>query len=237
MVERIDSFLNKKLLIITTILLLIISFFAYHEQINYVEVIKKQETTIKEENKVDIKKLQEKYNNPDIIAYIEIPNIISFPVVKTNNNDYYLNYNLNKEKDIRGTIFMDYRTNIEDNKILLYGHSGKEEGLPFNELIPYQKEEYYKEHKNIYLYTDTNKYTYEIFSSYFEGEDFDYVNLKDFNGLSYLEHLYKLKNKSLYNIDMELTEDSKIIILQTCNLDVTSKDKYQLVIGKLTKKE
>ena len=109
--------------------------------------------------------------------------------------------------------------------------------MPFNELIPYQKEEYYKQHKDIYLYTENNKYTYSIFSSYFEGIDFDYVNINDFNGLSYKDHLYKLKNKSMYNIDMELDDNSKVIILQTCNLDVTSKDKYQLVIGKLTDKK
>ena len=112
-----------------------------------------------------------------------------------------------------------------------------EEGLPFNELIPYQEETFYQKHQEIYLYTSTNKYTYQIFSSYFEGKDFDYVNLKDFNGLTYQEHLYKLKNKSLYNVDITLDDNSKVIILQTCNIDTASKDKYQLVIGKQIKKD
>jgi len=237
MVKKLDEIISTKVLLSFTLFLLFISFFAYHEEKNLVKEIKKIESDIKVENKVNIKKLQEKYNNKDIIAYIEIPNIISFPIVKTKDNDYYLNHDLLKEEDIRGTLFMDYRTNIEDRKILIYGHSGKEEGLPFNELIPYQKEDYYKQHKDIYLYTDNNKYNYSIFSSYFEGIDFDYVNINSFNGLSYKDHLYKLKNKSMYNIDMELDDNSKIIILQTCNLDVSSKDKYQLVIGKLTNKE
>ncbi len=237
MLEKIDKFLSPRLLIVLTLILLVISFNVYHEDINFVNEIKKEESTIKEETRVNLQKLREKYNNEDIMAYIEIPELISFPVVKTTNNDYYLNNNLYKQEDIRGTVFMDYRNNIGDNKLLIYGHSGKEEGLPFNELIPYQKEEFYQKHKNIYLYTDTNKYTYDIFSSYFEGEDFDYVNLNDFNGLTYKEHLYKLKNKSLYNVDINLEDDSKVIIVQTCNLDTSSKDKYQLVIGKETKKE
>ena len=237
MLNKIDKFLSKQLLITITILLIITSCFIYHEPSNFVNQIKHEETKIKQDNKIDIKYLQEKYNNKDIIAYIEIPNIISFPIVKTSDNDYYLNHNLSKEEDIRGTLFMDYRTNIEDRKVLIYGHSGKEEGLPFNELVPYKEESYYKEHKNIYIYTETNKYTYDIFSSYFEGKDFDYVNINSFNGLSYKDHLYKLKNKSMYNIDMNLEEEDKIIILQTCNLNVNSKDKYQLVIGKQTKKE
>ncbi len=237
MINKIDKFLSTQLLIIITILLLITTYFIYNEPSNFVKEIKHEETTIKQDNKIDIKYLQKKYNNTDIIAYIEIPDIISFPIVKTTNNDYYLNNNLYKEEDVRGTLFMDYRTNIEDKKVLIYGHSGKEEGLPFNELVPYKEESYYKKHPTIYLYTENNKYTYDIFSSYFEGEDFDYVNINSFNGLTYQEHLNKLKNKSMYNIDISLEEDSKILILQTCNLNVNSKDKYQLVIGKQTKKE
>ena len=237
MLEKIDKLLSPKLLIILTCILLIISFNVYHEQVNYVQDVKKQVETIKEENKIDIKKLQDKYHNTDIVAYLEIPDLISFPIVQTTDNDYYLNYNLSKEKDIRGTLFLDFRNEIEDKKLLIYGHSGKEEGLPFNELIPYQEESFYQKHKDIYLYTSTNKYTYRIFSSYFEGIDFDYVNLEDFNGLTYKEHLYKLKNKSLYNVDIELDDNSKVIILQTCNIDTTSKEKYQLVIGKQIKKD
>ena len=82
---------------------------------------------------------------------------------------------------------------------------------------------------------DSNsKRKYEVFSSYIETDDFDYVNLKSFNGLTYEEHLNKLKNKSYIKSDIKLDENSKVLILQTCsfNNDINAKDKYQLVIGK-----
>ena len=95
---------------------------------------------------------------------------------------------------------------------------------------------YYKKHKKIYLHTENGAKVYKIFSSYIEKEDFDYVNLNNYNGLSYLKHINKLKNKSVYNTNINLKENSNIIILQTCNVESGYSDnKNTLVIGVLEK--
>ena len=73
-----------------------------------------------------------------------------------------------------------------------------------------------------------------MFSSYIETNDFDYVNLESFGGLTYKEHLEKLKKKSYVSKDIELKEDSKVLILQTCSFDesIQADPKYQIVIAK-----
>ena len=73
---------------------------------------------------------------------------------------------------------------------------------------------------------------YKIYSSYIETSDYDYVNLNSFNGLSWEEHINKLKNKSLYETGIELEENDNIIILQTCSMNEEGFQKYHLVIGK-----
>lgn len=184
--------------------------------------------------KIDVKSEIEKYNNPDIVGYIYIPNVLSSPILKSTTNEYYLSHDNYGNYDKKGSITMDYRVNIGDKKILLYGHSGKEQDLPFLILNKYTDESFFKKNNIIYIYDSNNtKYTYKIFSSYIETEDFDYVNIKSFNGLSWKEHLNKLKNKSLFNVNTELTDDSKIIILQTCSMVNKGNKKYQLVIGVL----
>ena len=188
--------------------------------------------------KIDVKSEIEKYNNPDIVGYIYIPNVLSSPILKSTTNEYYLSHDNYGNYDKKGSITMDYRVNIGDKKILLYGHSGKEQDLPFLILNKYTDESFFKMNNIIYIYDSNNtKYTYKIFSSYIETEDFDYVNIKSFNGLSWKEHLNKLKNKSLFNVNTELTDDSKIIILQTCSMVNKGNKKYQLVIGVLTNVE
>ena len=182
---------------------------------------------------VNIKDYQKKYNNNEIIGYIEIPKVLKTPFAKTNNNNYYLEHDLYKNSTPKGTIFMDNRTNFNDRKVILYGHSGNFNDLPFLVLNNYIKEDYYKKHKYIYIASKDVTYTYEIFSSYIETKDYYYINLKDFGGLSWEEHLNKLKNKSLYKTKAKVDKDSKIIILQTCSTNNKGHNKFQLVMGVL----
>lgn len=187
---------------------------------------------------VNIKLLQETYQNRDIVGYLTIPEVLSYPIVQAEDNEYYLRKQLDGSYAMKGTPFMDFRTTFEDRKILIYGHSGEEEDFPFLALHNYEQEAYYKEHPTIYLYSINKKYTYEIISSYLETQDYDYVNINSFRGLSWLEHLEKLKNKSDFPVEKELTDNSKILILQTCNIEnLTLTGRYRLVIGLLTKIE
>ena len=228
--------MRKKLLTIISILLVVNSIILGFDMISHNNVVKakpKREIVKveKKDDKIDIEKLQKTYNNTDIIAYLEIPNVFGTPVVQTSDNDYYLNKDLYKNYDIKGSEFLDFRNTLDDRKLLIYGHSGKEKELPFLQLNNYISEDYYKEHKYIYLYTMNDVRKYLIFSSYIEDKDYDYVNLKSFSGLTWKEHLLKLKNKSNYNIDVNLDDDSKIIILQTCSMNDEASGKYHLVIG------
>lgn len=179
--------------------------------------------------------LKEKYQNDDVIALLEIPDVLEEPIVQTKDNDYYLHYDIRKEENIIGATFLDFRNNLEEsNKLLIYSHSDPEGTLPFVKLSNYNNESFYQNHKIIFLTDHKSKRKYEVFASYIETSDFDYVNLESFNGLTYEEHLNKLKNKSLIKTDVELDENSKIIILQTCsfNQNINEKTKYQLVMAK-----
>ena len=227
-----------KKIIKSIIILSIISFtiykYNYKINTNHFIIINNPITSNKPNTtNINIETLKRKYNNDDIVGYLEIPNVLSTILLQTNNNYYYLNHDNYKKENKKGAIFLDYRVNIRDNKLIVYGHSGEEKDLPFLALNNYQNENFYKKHNKIYLYTNDNIYTYKIFSSYIENNDFDYVNLKNFNGLSWKQHLNKLKNKSKYDTDTNISNDSKIIILQTCSTNKKEKNNYQLVIGVL----
>ena len=239
--------LNKQKLVLIfgfclIIFLLCISFFLDDKEEKRIPLNDKPIETVKEDIKkektVDIKKLQEHYQNEDIISFLDIPDVLSYPIVKSSDNNYYLNHQLDHSNNIKGTPFMDYRVNPGDNKVLIYGHSGNEKDLPFLVLHYYREESFYEEHPMIYLYSEDYKYSYHIISSYVETKDFDYVNINGFNGLSWSEHINKLKDKSDYKIDMPIDENSKILILQTCGYTSnTNGGKYKLVIGLLVNVE
>lgn len=222
-----------KTTILLVIILIICSLFSYRT--SKIKPKDKNKPIVAEKKKaesIDINKLREKYQNNDIVAYIEIPGVTSSIVLQSDDNDYYLNHNYKKEYDNKGSIVLDYRNELSDRKLLIYGHSGKEKELPFLKLNNYIEKDYWKKHNSINLYTMKGIREYKIYSSYIETSDYDYVNLNSFNGLSWEEHINKLKNKSLYETGIELEENDNIIILQTCSMNDEGFQKYHLVIGK-----
>lgn len=240
MLELGDS-MKKKNLIIIIILLVIFSVLVAFNY-NFKETPKeekKEPVVVEKEKKIDygkiINDLKNKYNNSDVVALVEIPNVLEEAIVQSTNNDFYLHFDIYRNENIIGASFLDYRNDLtSSNKLLIYSHSDPEGTLPFVKLNNYNNEEFFKNNKYIYLTDSNSKRKYEVFSSYIETDDFDYVNLKRFNGLTYGEHLNKLKSKSYVQSDVELDDDSKVLILQTCsfNSDINAKDKFQLVMAK-----
>lgn len=184
-----------------------------------------------------INDIKEEYNNEDIVGRITIENTsIDELVAQSTDNDYYLTHNINKEYDKYGTIYMDYRINInKSKKILIYGHNSSiynKDVVPFQELENYYNESYYKSHKYITLTLGEEIRNYEIFSVYIETSDFTYMNLNFRSNEDWYNHITKLKNKSLYDTKVNITEDDEILILQTCsnNKDYANYEKKYLLI-------
>ena len=230
--------MKKKLIIISFLLILMLGvtlgYISNSIPKKIIRVTEEPQIEVKVNYKNEINELKAKYNNMDVIAYVEIPGVLKEAVAQTNDNDYYLHYDLERNENIIGATFLDYRNNIDnDKKLLIYSHSDPEGTLPFVVLNKYIDKKFFGENKYIYLVDSNKKRKYEVFSSYIETSDFDYVNLEDFNGLSYLEHLEKLKSKSLVKSNIGLDGDTKVLILQTCSFEnINANTKYQLVIAK-----
>jgi len=232
---------SKKLFLLLLILLLIIFIYVKYKEIDHNE----PKNIIKfVNNKIDYKKiinnLRNEYNNQDIIGILKIPNTkLNVPILQTNNNEYYLNHNIYHNESYKGSIFLDYRVNINNSKkLLIYGHSYDKEYFEFNILENYYAEEYYKNNKYIQIITDNMKKIYEIFSVYVEAKDFSYMNIDFIDNNDFYNHIKELKRKSIYNIDVNLNENDEVLILQTCSNNVKYKNylkKYLLIISRRIK--
>src|SRR5699024_6233805 len=67
--------------------------------------------------------------NEDIIGWITINDTkINYPILQAEDNDYYLDRNYKHEDSPAGSIFMDYRNDVEqDNRnTIVYGHRMKD---------------------------------------------------------------------------------------------------------------
>lgn len=176
--------------------------------------------------------------NSDIVGYIEVDNTnISYPVVKSSDNSYYLNHSYKKEKNNIGSIFLDYRNDLDNlsKNNIIYGH-GRLDNTMFgslNNLLDSNnldsKESYY-----ITLSTPNSIMTFKIFSVYTIPKEGYYIKTYFSSNKYFKEFLETIMKRSIYNFNTDLNTNDKILTLSTCKDNF---GKRVVVHAKLLKKE
>lgn len=242
---------NKKIIIILLIIFIVLVgslFYKYkfnvfnkktNEDIPVINLDKEyEEENIEIIYQDKINSLKEEYDNQDIVGILSVENSdFNEIIVQTTDNDYYLEHSITHQSDWRGHAFLDYRLNInESKKLLIYGHNSTKNYVPFKFFENYYDSDFFKEHKYIYLQTDSELKKYEIFSVYIEVSDWSYfTKIKFSTNESYYKHILELKNKSLYDTGVNINKDDEVLILQTCSYhkDYSNyEDRFLLIIGK-----
>lgn len=179
---------------------------------------------VKEEFVEKVRELQEE--NPDVKGWIRIEGTsINYPLLQTDNNDYYLTHNYKKEKSSYGSIFINKKSNIKDNNsnVIIYGHNMKNSQM-FNELLNYQSKDFYTEHPIIQVATEEGEYNYEIICAFksrifYKNEKnvFRYYQYYNFETESkFNEYIKNCKSIQLYDIGKTAKYGEQLITLITC---------------------
>ncbi|AJA48187.1 sortase B [Clostridium pasteurianum DSM 525 = ATCC 6013] len=190
----------------------------YRDGKNYskVQILK---PNIQQNVKEDSNEEKLKQINSDYKFWINIPSSdINYPVVQGKDNKFYLHNNFYREKSASGTVFIDYKNNINSDKnIIIYGHNMKN-GTMFNKINDFKKQENFN-NGTIKITKDNKDYNYEIFSVFVE--DGDYTGLRtNFNSNEdYKKYIDYLKEKSMYNKDIKGNNYNNIITLYTCSYE------------------
>lgn len=188
-----------------------------------------------------IKKLEELQKiNSDIVAWIEIENTnISYPVLQSSDNNYYLRRNYKRNYSISGSIFLDKDYSFErpSDNLLIYGHN-VENGTSFQNLLKYKDKSFFNEHHLIRFTTNEEDETYEIIAVfrsrlYYKYEKnvfryYNFVNAK--NEKEYNDFVKNAKKESLYDTGKTAKYGDKLMTLSTCSYH--TKDGRFVVVAK-----
>ena len=172
-------------------------------------------------NQIDFNSL--KNTNSDVVGWIIVDGTnINYPVVKTQDNDYYLNHNFNHNDDSTGWPFMDYRNNIgmSDDNTIFYGHNLLN-NTSFGSISKIFTNNWIRNSsgKIIYL-TDNTLYTYQIFSAYYINPENYYLQTNLDNKVEFLN---TLKTRSIVKFNVDVSVNDKIVTLSTCTNDNTGR--------------
>lgn len=118
---------------------------------------------------IDLTDLQEV--NPEVAGWIMIPDTdISYPLLRGQDNSYYLNHTWDQSRNSVGAIFLDYRNSrpLTDFNSVIYGHKMNNQSM-FGLLHQYKNEGFWEAHPVLYLVDDNGPRQYDIFAYYETG--------------------------------------------------------------------
>lgn len=169
--------------------------------------------------------------NPDIIGWISISNTeVNNPVFQTDNNQFYVDHDMDKAYNSYGALFLDYRCRIDPKALtrnqIIYGHNMRY-GAMFGTLDEYRSIDFYKKNPLIQFDSLYEQRQYKIFAIMVvndaEDDTFgytysayrtDFTNDDDF--MSWIQHS---RDRSLFDTTVDVNTEDEIITLSTCCYD------------------
>lgn len=166
------------------------------------------------------------------IGYINISGTdISNVIMQTDNNDFYLKHTPDGAYSILGSIYMDYRNTFDDQNILIFGHNARKmANAPFHDLEKYTDYNFYQGHQYIDLELNHVKSRWQIFSVLIVSKKTNKHMRIHFSEQSWQSHLEWLYQNSIYDTGIKLTNNDRILTLQTCYFNVDNS--YLIVSAK-----
>jgi len=156
----------------------------------------------------------------DTVAWLYSPDtLINYPVMKTDDYEYYLYRLPDGTHDINGALFIDFNnaSDFNDKLTVIYGHNMKS-GKMFGSISGYKKQRYLEEHPYMYLYTESGNYRIElIYGCVISVEQWqDRALMYEANLDELLDYA---KNNTTFNSEAEYTKGDRVVALATCTYE------------------
>lgn len=168
--------------------------------------------------------------NSDLVGWIVVEGTdINYPIVQSEDNEYYLERSFDGKYSGSGTIFLDYRNSNDLSKnqnSILYGHN-MNTGAMFHDLSEFFNKKFFNEHGTIKILTYDGIYVYEVFCVMETEITFNYIQTDfstDEDFISFAKTLAKKsrRKKESYNFGA----NDRILTLSTCTNAHNSSYRY-----------
>ena len=174
--------------------------------------------------------------NPDFVAWLRIPGTnVDYPVVQTDNPDYYLNHTFSGKSSVVGTLFSladaDYAA--PGRNIAIYGHHLRSSGEKmFTSLMRYKNPDFYEDNKTVMLDSLYRHREYTIFAVMnMKVGDWEPSRTTFSGDAAFMAFVNRAKLESLYDTGVEVGADDHILTLITCDRSYAGKEGRLVILA------
>ena len=226
--KRLKKGVKIGLLAILLIIVAILTFDIYKQLNKQENSVNSEKITVETTSEVVIPEAKAD-NNSDYRGIIKVGTLVDEKVVQSEDNEYYLNYNADNEKDTQGAIFMDYLNTLDDQNIILYGHYVYyDENAKFTPLTKLTEQANYEDNKYITFEMMDETRTYEI--AYVYHYEMNNMNMRYYltnYGDEFDSYIDYISQKAFYDTGVNISASDHILTLQTC---VRNREDLRLII-------
>lgn len=164
--------------------------------------------------------------NPEVFGWLTVIDTpIDYPICRGEDNEKYVNTNAKGEYAMVGSLFLDYRNNIQltDFNNIIYGHHMEQEKY-FGCFDSFKDQKFFDEHPYANIWFDGKKHGVELFafdlvdaynSTYYTIHGSENTEGKQF----YLDYI---EDHALTKLPVNVTADDTLVVLSTCTEDITN---------------
>lgn len=183
------------------------------------------------EERVILPKYEALYQaNNDLVGWLSIEGmVIDYPVMRNEDDEFYLHHNFQREEDRYGCLYVRSRADVDTpgTNFLIYGHNMKD-GSMFGDLDLYHKESFYQDHAIIRFDTLYEERSYEIVAVFLsqvyaeQEEVFKYYQFYEAQTEEEFRYFYEnIKELALYDTGVTAEYGDTFLTLSTCAYHVT----------------
>lgn len=133
-----------------------------------------------------------------------------------------MNHAYDKTSNNAGWVYADFRDNfnIFSKNMVIYGH-GRKDKIMFGSLTKTLDKNWYTKEENQIIQLSTLKYNtmWQIFSIYTVPAESYYITTDFDSNEEYAKFLNEMLTRSIYNFNVNLSTDDKVLTLSTCYND------------------
>ena len=196
--------------------------------------VQQSESAVGEQAMVDLSAYL--VQNPDFVAWLRIPGTnVDYPVVQTDNPDYYLNHTFSGKSSVVGTLFSladaDYAA--PGRNIAIYGHHLRSSGEKmFTSLMRYKNPDFYEDNKTVMLDSLYRHREYTIFAVMnMKVGDWEPSRTTFSGDAAFMAFVNRAKSESLYDTGVEVGADDHILTLITCDRSYAGKEGRLVILA------
>ncbi len=171
--------------------------------------------------------------NTDLVGWLTIDRLqLDFPILQTDNNDYYLKRSFTHKYTELGNPFLNCENSVKtlDRNTIIYGHSTRTSNKIFSKLFDYRTVRGFVNNPVIEFNTIYKDYKWKVYAVFItnatksgdNGYFFNYIFTNLSSDAAFESYIAEIDRRKLYTTGVDILPSDKILTLSTCLYDFDS---------------